>query len=106
MHLTCGEDLAKDLFSDLRRAARSQAGRSRAAGGRTGSILAGRAALLLFRAGTQEPAHFQGERGDALNFHENKSATKAEHELFPLRQLRRTLQAPASQHRDQIGAAS
>lgn len=79
----------------------SQAGRSGAAEGRIGFILAGCAALLLYCAGTQEPAHFQGERGDALNFHENKSATKAEHELFPLWQLRRTLQAPALQHRDQ-----
>lgn len=63
-------------------------------------MLTGHAALLLFRAGTQEPAHFQGKRGGALNFHENKAATKAEHELFPPRQLRRTLQTPASQHRD------
>jgi len=34
------------------------------------------------------------ERADALNFHENKSVTKAEHELFPPWQLRRNLQAP------------
>lgn len=43
----------------------------------------GYASLLAFCAEQQEPAHFHPERRDALNFHEDKAATKAEHELFP-----------------------
>lgn len=42
----------------------------------------GHAALLAFCAEQQKPAHFQPERRDALNFHEDKAVTKAEHELF------------------------
>lgn len=85
-HLTCGEDLAKDLCSDLRCAALMQ-GLQKA---RLGSSSP---AWLLCCAGTQEASHFQGERGAALNFHGNKAVTKAEHELFPWQQLRRSLQA-------------
>lgn len=83
-HLTCGEDLAKDLCSDLRCAALMQ-GLQKA---RLGSSSP---AWLLCCAGTQEASHFQGERGAALNFHGNKAVTKAEHELFPWQQLRRSL---------------
>lgn len=39
--------------------------------------------LRFFHAGHQEPAHFQAERRDTLNFHGNTAAMKAGHELFP-----------------------
>lgn len=39
--------------------------------------------MHFFHAGHQEPAHFQAERRDTLNFHGNTAAIKAGHELFP-----------------------
>lgn len=93
--LTCGQGLGRDLCSDLLCAALIR-------GLQKARFILPSLAFVPCRAtgGVSLPGR---ERGGALNFHGNKSVTKAEHRALPLAAAREEPPGPALQLRDQAG---